>query len=292
MISSMTGFGRSEWADDTIKLTVEMKSVNSKYLDLNLKMPRKFNIFEGNIRTLLKSFASRGKIDLYISYEDLSESQKSLRFNETLASEYLKYYRMITEKFGIVDDIRTSVIARCPDVLVLEEQDTDEDALWNKLNTVLSDAFASFKESRLKEGAALRLNILEKLDDMQRLADYIESMMPLIISEYKSKLEERVKEFLENSSIDEGRIAAEVTIFSDKTAIDEELVRLKTHIKNMKDILTKGGEVGRNLDFLAQEMNRESNTILSKSSNIDVTNCGIELKTCIEKIREQVQNIE
>ena len=292
MISSMTGFGRSEWADDTIKLTVEMKSVNSKYLDLNLKMPRKFNIFEGNIRTLLKSFASRGKIDLYISYEDLSESQKSLRFNETLASEYLKYYRMITEKFGIVDDIRTSVIARCPDVLVLEEQDTDEDALWNKLNTVLSDAFASFKESRLKEGAALRLNILEKLDDMQRLADYIESMMPLIISEYKSKLEERVKEFLENSSIDEGRIAAEVTIFSDKTAIDEELVRLKTNIKNMKDILTKGGEVGRNLDFLAQEMNRESNTILSKSSNIDVTNCGIELKTCIEKIREQVQNIE
>ena len=292
MISSMTGFGRSEWADDTIKMTVEMKSVNSKYLDLNLKMPRKFNIFEGNIRTLLKSFASRGKIDLYISYEDLSESQKSLRFNETLASEYLKYYRMITEKFGIVDDIRTSVIARCPDVLVLEEQDTDEDALWNKLNTVLSDAFASFKESRLKEGAALRLNILEKLDDMQRLADYIESMMPLIISEYKSKLEERVKEFLENSSIDEGRIAAEVTIFSDKTAIDEELVRLKTHIKNMKDILTKGGEVGRNLDFLAQEMNRESNTILSKSSNIDVTNCGIELKTCIEKIREQVQNIE
>ena len=199
---------------------------------------------------------------------------------------------MITEKFGIVDDIRTSVIARCPDVLVLEEQDTDEDALWNKLNTVLSDAFASFKESRLKEGAALRLNILEKLDDMLRLADYIESMMPLIISEYKSKLEERVKEFLENSSIDEGRIAAEVTIFSDKTAIDEELVRLKTHIKNMKDILTKGGEVGRNLDFLAQEMNRESNTILSKSSNIDVTNCGIELKTCIEKIREQVQNIE
>ena len=292
MISSMTGFGRSEWADDTIKLTVEMKSVNSKYLDLNLKMPRKFNIFEGNIRTLLKSYASRGKIDLYISYEDLSESQKSLRFNETLASEYLKYYRMITEKFGIVDDIRTSVIARCPEVLVLEEQDTDEDALWNKLYAVLADAFASFKESRLKEGAALRLNILEKLDDMQRLADYIESMMPLIITEYKSRLEERVKEFLESSSIDEGRIAAEVTIFSDKTAIDEELVRLKTHIKNMKDILTKGGEVGRNLDFLAQEMNRESNTILSKSSNIDVTNCGIELKTCIEKIREQVQNIE
>ena len=292
MISSMTGFGRSEWADDTIKLTVEMKSVNSKYLDLNLKMPRKFNIFEGNIRSLLKSYASRGKIDLYISYEDLSESQKSLRFNETLASEYLKYYRKITEAFNITDDIRTSVIARCPEVLVLEEQDTDEDALWNKLNGVLADAFASFKDSRLKEGAALRQNILEKLDDMQRLADYIESMMPMIISEYKSKLEERVREFLENSSIDEGRIAAEVTIFSDKTAIDEELVRLKTHIKNMKDILAKGGEVGRNLDFLAQEMNRESNTILSKSSNIDVTNCGIELKTCIEKIREQVQNIE
>ena len=292
MISSMTGFGRSERADENLKLTVELKSVNHKYLDLNVKMPRKFNIFEGNIRSLLKEYASRGKIDLFITYEDLSDSQKSLRYNAALAAEYLKYYKKITEELGTEDDVKTSVIARCPDVLELEEQSIDEDALWNTLQEVLKDAFSAFKDSRLKEGAALKNNILLKLDDMKRLADYIESMMPTIIAEYKAKLMDRVSEFLENSSIDENRIAAEVTIFSDKTAIDEELVRLKTHIQNMKDILMKGGDVGRNLDFLAQEMNRESNTILSKSNNIDITNCGIELKTCIEKIREQVQNIE
>ena len=292
MISSMTGFGRSERTDANLKLTVELKSVNHKYLDLNVKMPRKFNIFESNIRNLLKEYASRGKIDLFITYEDLSDSQKSLRYNASLAAEYLKYYKQIAEELGTDDDIKTSVIARCPEVLELEEQNIDEDALWNTLQEVLKEAFFLFKDSRLKEGAALKNNILLKLDDMQHLADFIESMMPSIIAEYKAKLNDRVSEFLENSSIDENRIAAEVTIFSDKTAIDEELVRLKTHIQNMRDILMKGGDVGRNLDFLAQEMNRESNTILSKSNNIDITNCGIELKTCIEKIREQVQNIE
>ena len=164
--------------------------------------------------------------------------------------------------------------------------------IWISLKSVLIEAFTEFKESRSKEGEELKINILEKLDDMSRITDFIESFIPQIIEEYKARIEEKVKEFLENSQIEESRIAAEVTIFADKTAIDEELVRLKTHIKSMRDLLIKGGEIGRNLDFIAQEMNRESNTILSKSNNIEITNCGIELKTCIEKIREQVQNIE
>ena len=292
MVSSMTGFGRSEHQDDSFKFTVEIKSVNHKYFDLGIKMPRRFNLFESNIRSLLKTYASRGKIDVFINFEDLNEGRKSLKYNSALAAEYFRYYRQIGDELGITDDIRATVIARCPEVLELEEQEMDEDVVWNHLQPVLAEAFSAFKESRVKEGEALKNNILEKLDDMQRIADYIEGFLPQIIAEYREKLETRVREFLENGAIDDSRIAAEVTIFADKTAIDEELVRLKTHIINMRDILQKGGEVGRNLDFIAQEMNRESNTILSKSSNINVTNCGIELKTCIEKIREQVQNIE
>ncbi len=292
MISSMTGFGRYELINEKLKLTVELKSVNHKYLDLSIKMPRKFNLFENNIRNLLKKYAVRGKIDLFITYEDLCDEQKSLRYNSSLAQEYYKYYLQIQHDIGIAEEIKPSVIARCMDVLVLEEQESDEEELWAVLSEVLEKAFSSFKDSRTKEGEALKNNILEKLDDMDKITDYIEGYLPQIIAEYRAKLEDKVKEFLENSLIDEARIAAEVTIYADKVAIDEELVRLKTHIKHMRDILNAGGEVGRNLDFLAQEMNRESNTILSKSNNINITNSGIELKTCIEKIREQVQNIE
>ena len=292
MICSMTGFGRSEKIDEKSRFMIELKSVNHKYLDLSIKMPRKFNVFEGDIRNLLKKYAVRGKIDLFITYEDLRETGKSLRYNASLAKEYFRYYTQIRDELNLTDDIRTTVIARCPEVLELEEQEANEDELWNDLKEVLENAFQSFKTSRSKEGEALKANILEKLEEMDRITDYIESYLPQIISEYRTKLEDKVREFLENSQIDDSRIAAEVTIYADKTAVDEELVRLKTHIRSMHDLLLKGDEIGRNLDFIAQEMNRESNTILSKSNNINITNCGIELKTCIEKIREQVQNIE
>jgi len=292
MIYSMTGFGRAELSESDKKFTVEIKSVNHKYFDLNIRMPRKFNLFESNIRNLLKEYASRGKIDLYISYEDLSESGTSLKYNKALAQEYYHFYKQIQEDFNIDDDIRTSTIARSTDVLVLEEQEINEEEMWSLLERPLKEAFSAFRSAREKEGEALKQNILGKLYEMQGHAVFIEERLPQIISEYREKLTEREKELLENSQIDEGRIAAEVTMYADKIAIDEELVRLSTHIRHMKDILEKGGESGRNLDFIAQEMNRESNTILSKSNDIDITNRGIELKTCIEKIREQVQNIE
>lgn len=292
MIYSMTGFGRAELSESDKKFTVEVKSVNHKYFDLNIRMPRKFNLFESNIRNLLKEYASRGKIDLYISYEDLSESGTSLKYNKALAEEYYHFYKQIQEDFHIDDDIRTSTIARSTDVLVLEEQEINEEEMWSLLERPLKDAFSAFRSAREKEGEALKQNIIGKLDEMQGHAAFIEERLPQIISEYREKLTERVKELLENSQIDEGRIAAEVTMYADKIAIDEELVRLTTHIRHMRDILEKGGESGRNLDFIAQEMNRESNTILSKSNDINITNRGIELKTCIEKIREQVQNLE
>ena len=292
MIYSMTGFGRAEYSDPDKKFTVEIKSVNHKYFDLNVKMPRKFNLFESDIRNLLKEYASRGKIDLYIFYEDLSEGGSILRYNKALAEEYYRYYKQIQEDFSIDDDIRTSTIARSMDVLVLEEQEIDENEMWTMLEKTLREAFTAFRSAREKEGEALKQNILDKLNEMTGHVAFIDERLPQIITEYRAKLEEKVKDFLANSQIDDGRIAAEVTMYADKIAVDEELVRLSTHIKHMRDILEKGGETGRNLDFIAQEMNRESNTILSKSNDIDITNRGIELKTCIEKIREQVQNIE
>ena len=292
MIYSMTGFGRAELSLPDKKFTVEIKSVNHKYFDLNVKMPRKFNLFESNIRNLLKDYATRGKIDLYIFYEDLSETGSVLKYNKALADEYFHYYKQIHEDFNVDFDIRTSTIAKSMDVLVLEEQEINENEMWPLLEQTLKEAFSSFRSAREKEGEALKNNILTKLDEMTEHAAFIEERLPQIITEYRSKLEEKVKEFLLNSQIDDQRIAAEVTMYADKIAVDEELVRLSTHIKHMRDILIKGGEAGRNLDFIAQEMNRESNTILSKSNDIDITNRGIELKTCIEKIREQVQNIE
>ncbi len=292
MIYSMTGFGRNETTKDNKKVVIELKSVNHKYFDLNIRMPRKFNLFENKIRSLLKEYACRGKIDMYISYEDLNDQASSLKYNATLAKEYFDYYKQIQAELNIDDDIRTSTIARCQDVLVLEEQEINEDEMWAFLEEPLRQAFSMFADSRAKEGESLKENILVKLDEMSKHVAFIEERVPLIISEYKEKLNEKVKDFLANSQIDEGRIAAEVTLYADKIAVDEELVRLATHINNMKDILNKGKEIGRNLDFLAQEMNRESNTILSKSNDIEITNRGIELKTCIEKIREQVQNIE
>ncbi len=292
MIYSMTGFGRFEQIKNDKKITVELKSVNYKYFDLNIKMPRKFNLFEIQIRNLLKTYASRGKIDMFISYEDMGEGSASLKYNKVLAKEYFDYYKQIQADLEIEDDIHTSTIAKSPDVLTLEEHEINEEEMWDLLKTALEEAFRKFAETRAKEGEALKADILGKLDEMNSHVDFIEERLPSIITEYRTKLEERTKELLENSLIDESRIAAEVTMYADKIAVDEELVRLRTHITHMKDLLNSKGEKGRNMDFVAQEMNRESNTILSKSNDIEITNKGIELKTCIEKIREQVQNIE
>ena len=292
MINSMTGFGRCEVVRDEKKIVVELKSVNHKYSDVSIKMPRKLNQFENDIRNYLRDYASRGKIDIYISYEDSSEGSESLKFNEELAKEYYSYYKKIQEIFSLDDDIHSSTIAKAPDVLTLQESEINEEELWDILKEALTGAFTMFREARSKEGESLKNDIFIKLDSMDSITKMIEGKLPVIISEYREKLIERVHSLLEDNQIDESRIAAEVTLYADKIAIDEELVRLRTHIKHMRDILTKGGEIGRNLDFIAQEMNRESNTILSKSNDIEITNSGIELKTCIEKIREQVQNIE
>lgn len=292
MIKSMTGFGRSEMATETQKVIVEIKSVNHRYCDLNIKMPKKLSFFESNIRNLLKEYIQRGKVDIYISYEDYTEAKECVRYRKEIAKEYFSYLNQIEKDFGIENDVTVSKLSRYPDVLVLEEQPVDEGELWKTLEDPIREAAVRFVQSRAKEGENLQVDLIEKLDSMLQLVDVIEERSPKLVEEYRQKLEAKVKELLENTSIDESRIATEVTIYADKICVDEEIVRLKSHIASTKDTILAGGSIGRKLDFIAQEMNREANTILSKATDITISNHAIELKTEIEKVREQIQNIE
>ena len=292
MIKSMTGFGRCEVLKDSRKFTVELKSVNHRYLDVNIRMPKKLNFFETSIRTLLKSYADRGKVDIFITYEDLSQSQVSVKYNAALAAEYLKYLNQMAEEFSLDNDVRVSTLSRYPEVFTMEECSEDEDELWNGLKEALEGAFSQFVEMRTKEGERLKEDILLKLDLLSEQIRFIEERSPQIIAEYRTKLEEKMRELLEDTQIDDNRIAAEVILFADKICTDEEVVRLKSHIQYMKETLEESNGIGRKLDFIAQEMNREANTILSKANDLDISNRAISLKTEIEKIREQIQNIE
>lgn len=292
MIKSMTGFGRCEVQKDSRKFTVELKSVNHRYLDVNIRMPKKLNFFETAIRNLLKSYANRGKVDIFITYEDLSQAQVAVKYNAVLAGEYLKYLQQMEEEFGLENDIRVSTLSRYPEVFTMEEQSEDEEELWNGLKEALEGAFGQFVRTRQTEGENLKRDILAKLDRLSELTAYIEERSPQIVSEYRAKLEEKMKELLADTQIEESRIAAEVILFADKICTDEEVVRLKSHISHMRNTLDEKDEIGRKLDFIAQEMNREANTILSKANDIEVSDYAISLKTEIEKIREQIQNIE
>lgn len=292
MIKSMTGFGRSEEADEKRKFTVEIKSVNHRYLDINMKMPKKLNYFESNIRSLLKEYMERGKVDLYITYEEHSADHVSLLYNEALAAEYLKYLNQMAETFQLDNDIRVSTLSRYPEIFTMEEGCTDEEELWTLLQKAIRGACEAFTECRVNEGGHLKDDLLQKLDGMLSYVDFIEKRSPEIIQNYRTRLEEKVTELLADRQLEESRIVTEVTIFADKICVDEETVRLRSHISSMKDTLIKGGSIGRKLDFIAQEMNREANTILSKTNDISISNTGINLKTDIEKVREQIQNIE
>ncbi len=292
MIKSMTGFGRCEKVTEEYKLSVEMKAVNHRYLDMSIKMPKKFNYFEAGIRNLLKNDIQRGKVDVFINYEDYTENKMSLKYNASLAAEYMEYFKKMEEQFGIANDIKVSALARMPEVLTMEEVPDDEDSMWKLLSEVVTEAAGNFVDSRVREGEHLKNDLLGKLDYMLEQVAFIEERSPKIVAEYRTKLEEKVRELLESASIDEGRIATEVTIFADKICVDEETVRLRSHIDHTRKELLAGGSVGRKLDFIAQEMNREANTILSKANDLEISEHAIILKTEIEKVREQIQNIE
>ena len=292
MIKSMTGFGRSEVADGKRRVTVEIKAVNHRYLDASIKMPKKLNFFESAIRTLLKEYIQRGKVDIFIAFEDFSEDNIVIKYNHNVAEEYLKYLRQMKEEFGLEDDIRVSTLSRYPEVFTMDEDNIDEEEIWKALEKALRGALEAFVDTRIKEGENLKNDLVSKLNGLLECVAFIEERSPQIIETYKQKLEGRVRDMVADVNIDDSRIIQEVTIFADKVCVDEEIVRLKSHISSAKDELVKGGSVGRKLDFIAQEMNREANTILSKTSDLEISNRGIELKTEIEKVREQIQNIE
>ncbi|SCP94904.1 YicC/YloC family endoribonuclease [Anaerobium acetethylicum] len=292
MIRSMTGFGRNEASDGLKKITVEMKAVNHRYLDINIKIPKKLSFFESSIRNLLKKYLERGKVDIFISYEDLTESKLSLKYNSGLAKEYLGYLNQMSEELGLRNDVSVSVLSRYPEVFVMEEQELDEEEFWKLLEKAISGAVQQLAGTREKEGESLKTDLMKKLDEMSEQVQYIEERSPDMLKEYRAKLEEKVRALLEDTQIDENRMAAEVVLYADKICVDEEIVRLKSHVDHMRETLNEGVSVGRKMDFIAQEMNREANTILSKANDLTISNKAIDLKTEIEKVREQIQNIE
>ena len=292
MIKSMTGFGRAELVDEEKKITVEMKSVNHRYLDINMRMPKKLSFFEAAIRNLLKEYIQRGKVDLFITYEDYTQARVSVKYNREIARQYLTYIQEMGREFGLDTEITAAALSKYPEVFTMEEQTPDEKELWTALEEVIRRTAGQFVESRTQEGAHLRQDILEKLKTMDKKVDLVEQRSPEILGEYREKLEGKVKELLADTQIEESRIAAEVILFADKICTDEETVRLKSHIHRMEEVLHENEGVGRKLDFIAQEMNREANTILSKANDLETSNLAIDLKTEIEKVREQIQNIE
>lgn len=292
MLKSMTGFGRYEETTENYKICVEMKAVNHRYLDLGIKMPKKFNAFEASLRGLLKNEIQRGKVDVYITYEDYSTESASLKYNAALAAEYMEAFRQMAEQFQIPNDVTVSALGRCPEVLSMASAEEDEEELWKLLSKAVTEARERFVASRATEGEQLREDLLGKLDAMLGWVAEIEERFPQVLVEYRMRLEEKVKELLGDSTYDESRILQEVAVYSDRICVDEEMVRLRSHISTMKEELKKGGAVGRKLDFIAQEMNREANTTLSKSGDLRLSDAAIALKTEIEKVREQVQNIE
>ena len=293
MIKSMTGFGRLERAEGERKYTVEIKSVNHRYLDLNIRMPKALSALEPDIRMYLKNRLGRGKVDVYVGYEDFSQGKTHLCYNEALAEAYVKYAKEMAETFALKDSFDVSALMQCPNVLVEEEAEADESLVKTELQKTLEGALDAFVSSREKEGAHLQKDLLGKLSEMEKDVAYIEERGPEIVKDYQKGLYAKVEEVLGDAEMDEARILQEVVIYSDKICTDEEVVRLKSHMMHMKEsLLESRSGIGRELDFIAQEMNRESNTILSKANDIDTASHAISLKTAVEKIREQIQNIE
>lgn len=292
MISSMTGYGRYEIQENERKVLVEISSVNHRYLDLNIRMPRVLMHLEDEIRKILKEKVARGKVEVSLTYQSTSKEDIDIVVNTALAEVYLEGLRKMGSQFGLEDDLKLSALMNVNDLITFQKKATDEEEVSKIIYKGISGALVNFIQMRMNEGMALKEDILMKSKKLSQMIETIELRSPEVVKGYQQRLENRLGQLLQEAPIDESRIATEIALFADKCAIDEEITRLKSHIKQLEEILTEGGVVGRKLDFLMQEMNREANTIGSKANDYEITTNVVALKTEIEKIREQVQNIE
>ena len=292
MVRSMTGYGKGEHMANDYRFVVEMKSVNHRYNDISVKLPRFMNELEDAIRKKAMQYIARGKTDIYITFETFSDNDVAVKINEPLAKAYTEKLYELVQKFGVYSKYKLDLVARFADVISVEKAEEQKDVLWETLLPALDEAILKFVEMRQKEGEALVNDILKKRELIQQMTEQIKKRSPIIVKEYKEKLQNRIKELLSGVEADEQRIAMETALFADRSCVDEEITRLESHIIQLKEILQKGGQIGRKLDFLVQEMNREVNTIASKANDIEITGITIEMKSEIEKIREQIQNIE
>lgn len=289
---SMTGFGKGEYKADGIEISVEVKTVNNRYLDVAIKSPKIFNAYEEIIRSAVRERITRGHLDVFVNYIDKRERPKSLYVDAGAASGYCAAAKKLKDLFpDLADDFTLTALMRSPDVVRQEETQGADEALLNALQAALCKALDNLNAMRKKEGEKLSDDMLSRMDAVEKLVDEISARAPLVAAQYKSKLEERMKEILNGAAYDEARLLTEVAVFTDKANIDEELTRLRSHIAQFRNICREE-RVGRKLDFLVQEFNRECNTVCSKSNDLKVTDCGLALKNEIEKIREQVQNVE
>ena len=293
MAISMTGFGRGEYKDDNYYFLVECKTINHKYCDINIRLPRKISFLEDKARNFVKNHIKRGRVDIYIKLDLLGSEDVNLKFDESLANQYVNILKEIRDKYDLVDDISVMNIAKFPEIIKTEEKEEDEDLLWSMLSKALEQTLVNLTEMRSEEGKILANDILERCNLLRNIIEEVEKYSHTVVLDYKEKLNNRISEILENPSlVDENRLAQEVAIYADKSSITEEIVRFKSHIEQLKSTIVKNESIGRKIDFLIQEMNRETNTIGSKSSDLNITNLVVEIKSELEKIREQIQNIE
>lgn len=292
MVKSMTGYGRAEDTLNGCTITVELRSVNNRYLDCNVRMPRLYLFAEETIKSRVQNTISRGKVDVFVTLDSTGGEQVQVSVNQPLADGYYAALTQLAERYGLSKDISVSLLSRFPDVLLAEKAEEDVEQRAQDICAVLDRALADFDQMRTREGARLEADVLSRAARIEELVGLVEERSPQTVAEYRAKLEARINEVLSNTQLDPARILTEAAIFADKVAVDEETVRLRSHIGQLRHMLEQGGATGRKLDFLIQEFNREANTIGSKCSDIDIARHVVDIKAEIEKIREQVQNIE
>lgn len=292
MVRSMTGYGRGIASDGNMTVTVELKSVNHRFFECSIKAPRQFSFFEDKLKSYLQSRIARGKVDVFVSFERGAVSTETVTVNEALAESVVNAMRSIAEKYNVSDDVSATAVAAVSGVLTVTSGQLDEEATGNIILSAASDAVDAFIAARETEGARLAADVISKSENILQFVEIVEKRSPETVALYRERLENRIKELLQSASVDEQRVLTETALFADKIAVDEETVRLRSHIAHLNEMFKAAGPIGKKLDFIVQEMNRETNTIGSKCQDIDISRVVVDMKSEIEKIREQIQNIE